>query len=202
MKSAAIAVQEIALLTAPAQAELAASVVEASALLVARPPEPASEVARFDDLCANQGDRDGLAAAELLDMPHDRPDGAYGQLQCYAVAVVILANYLQQRIKLDGRERLQRVIRQQIRVELARQWFRAATVWLIPATTEERTAAHVGALLLSRSGIAARPWLWAGLPEHGSFSLLGDPAGEPLPASHPALSHHRCSGITHFMQLI
>ena len=202
MKSATMADQEPALITAPTQAELAALVVEASVLLVPRPLQPTAEVARFDDLCANLTDRDGLGAAELLDLPHDRANGAYGQLQCYAVAVVILANYLKQQVALDGRERLQRIIRQQIRVELARQWFRAATVWLIPATPEERTAAHVGALLLSRSGIAARPWLWAGLPEHGSFSLLGDPAGAPSPASHPALSHHRCSGITHFLQLV
>lgn len=202
MKSAAMDVRGLALLTASPQAGIAALVVDASIPLVPRPTQSTSEAERFDDLCAKLADRDGLGAAELLDLPHDRADGAYGQLQCYAVAVVILADCLKQQVTLDGRERLQRIIRQQIRVELARQWFRAATVWLIPATPEERTAAHVGSLLLSRSGIPARPWLWAGLPEHGSFSLLGDPAGAPLPASHPALSHHRCSGITHFLQLV
>ena len=202
MKNAATTVQELAFVTAPTQAELAALVVEAAGLVVARPIQPAGEANRFDGLCAHLADCDGVGASELLDLPHDRLDGAYGQLQCYAVAVVILANFLKQHLPLDGRERLQRIIRQQIRVELARHWFRAATVWLIPATPEERTAAHVGALLLSRSGIAARPWLWAGIPEHGLFSLLGDPAGPAVPAAHPALSHHRCTGVTNFLQLL
>ena len=202
MTTAAMAAHELALPTSPSQADLAAMTVKAAILLASRPIKPALEAARFDDLCASLADRNGSRSAELLDLPHDRPDGAYGQLQCYAVAVVILANYLKRQVALDGRERLQRVIRQQVRVELARQWFRAATVWLIPATPEERTAAHVGALLVSRSGIPARPWLWAGLPEHGSFSLLGDPAGTPVPAWHPALSHHRCTGVTCFLHLI
>ena len=187
----------------PAEAERATQAVAAAVAQMGNPGLSSLEAARFSKLCALLALQDGTTAAELLDLPHDRPEGAYGQLACYAVTVLILAAFAKQQLATRGRERLQRIIRQQIRVELARQWFRAATTWLIPATPEERTAAHVAALLLSRAGIASRPWLWVGVPEHGCFSLLGPPGGGVLETgSHPAMGHHRCTGNTDFARLV
>ncbi len=165
------------------------------------PPTPALEALRFSEVARDLGRLDGQAVAELLDQPHDRFGGAYLQLPAYSLVVQADAEFRRHGLVLDGRDRLLRTVRQQARGELVRLHFMLSTLWLIPLTADDLTAVHVGSLMLILGSEGARPWLWPGLPDHGRFRLIGDPASAAARV-HPGLHHHRCEGISDFAHLV
>lgn len=164
------------------------------------PADPIERL-RFATIADDLGWLDGDSVADLLDQPVDRFGGAYAQLSAYSLVVLAVAELVRHGVAPVGRERLLRTIRQQVRNELVHVPPYLSTLWLVPATAEERTAVHVGALLLSRCGEATRPWLPPSLPDHGRFLIVGSEATAPAATAHPFAAHHRCAGVTDFTHL-
>lgn len=116
---------------------------------------------------------DGHAAAEALIQRFAIQGGVNGLLPSYALTVLAARRFINLGWLLDGRDFLLGTIRLQIRSAFTHRAPSAATVWLIPSSHAEHTAAHVGALMQIRRGVDARPWLWPGLPDVGSFHFIG-----------------------------
>lgn len=80
-------------------------------------------------------------------------------------------------------------IRAAVREELADAAMHGDT-WIVPATREDSTAAHLVALANVREGRAVRLWLWGGLPPTGSYVFASALDGETaIPAD------DRCLGV-------
>ena len=86
-------------------------------------------------------------------------------------------------------EDLLRLIRHQSRSEFIKFSIHGTIEWLVPAAPEDRTAAHVAALIFTRLGTLSRPWLWDTIPDKGRFLILGEQGGNKVMAA-----HHRCEG--------
>lgn len=161
-------------------------------------PQPADplERLRLETIAADLSRLDGNSAADLLDQPLQRFGGAYRQLPSYVAVVLADGSLRAAGLLLEGRERLLRTVRHQTRSELVRLPPHLTTEWIIPATIEDRTAAHVAALVLARQSVICRPWLWPGTPDHGRFLVVGERA-----ATHPLARHHRCEGAFDFARI-
>lgn len=162
---------------------------------IPRPADPLERL-RLETIVADLARLDGNSAADLLDQPLQRFGGAYRQLPSYVAVVLADGRLRAAGIHLAGRERLLRIVRQQARSELVRLPPHLTTEWIIPATPEDRTAAHVAALVLARQSVVSRPWLWPGIPDHGRFLVLGERA-----STHPLARHHRCEGTFDFARI-
>jgi len=161
-------------------------------------PQPADplERLRLETIAADLARLDGDSAADMLDQPLERFGGAYRQLASYVGVVLADGSLRAAGLHLAGRERLMRIVRQQTRAELVRLPAHLTTEWIIPATIEDRPAAHVAALVLARQSVICRPWLWQGVPSHGRFLVVGERA-----AAHPLARHHRCEGAFDFAHI-
>ena len=141
---------------------------------------------------------DGRTATDLLVRRFSFAGTAYRLLAVYTLTVLMLERSSTADLVFAERESLQRTIRQQIRCELVSLPPGTTILWLIPATAEQRTAAHVAALIFACSGVTARPWLWPGTPEHGSFRIIGAAEGIILRAT----AGTGCLGVSGFADLI
>lgn len=169
-----------------------------AAEILATIPQPADplERLRLETIAADLTRLDGNSAADLLDQPLQRFGGAYRQLPSYVAVVLADGSLRAAGLHLAGRERLLRTVRQQVRSELVRLPAHLTTEWIIPATAEDRTGAHVAALVLARQSVVCRPWLWQGVPDHGRFLVVGERA-----SGHPLARHHRCEGAFDFARI-
>lgn len=189
----------------PAADQTAAQAVIRDLVDKLTPPTDPLERLRYITIAEDLEWLDGHSAAELLDQPVDRFGGAYCQLSAYTLVVLAAAELRSRGLILNGHERLLLIIRQQAHAEFVNLFSYLSTLWLVPATTEERTAASIGSLLLNLGGEACRPWLSSELPDHGHFLIVApsttDPVAAQMAARHPFATHHRCEGITHFAHL-
>ena len=160
-----------------------------------RPADPLERL-RLETIAEDLARLDGNSAANLLDQPVQRFGGAYRQLPSYVAVVLADGSLRAAGLHLDGREHLLRTVRHQVRSELVRLPAHLTTEWIIPATMEDRTGAHVAALVLARQATICRPWLWQGVPDHGRFLVVGERA-----ATHPLARHHRCEGAFDFARI-
>ncbi len=145
--------------------------------------------ASFSSLVQALGRLAGAAAVESLERPIDRFGGAYEQLPCYILGTLAVARFASLHIQMAGSGHLLRIIRQQIRSELVRLPAQLPAVWLVPESPDDQTAVHVAALLMMEKGHIAKPWLWAGIPGHERFHVVGIHS-----TNHQAEDHPRCVG--------
>lgn len=163
-------------------------------------PTDSTEADRFAAIIEALGRQDGVGAAGCFTMPLIQPTGPFPQLSAYTLATLTAECFAVHDVPLAGNTHLLRTIRQMTRTELLRSPSFLPTLWLIPATVEQRTAAHVGALYLTGISQVARPWLWPGYPEDGRFVIVTGSDGEaPI---HPAAGHPRCKGTIGLDRLI
>lgn len=184
----------------PWQAVAAPAMAAAVLASQAQPRDP-KESRRQTAVATALGRLDGNAAAAALTPPENLAQEIMGFLPAYALAVATSASFTRLGLVLDGGERLLRLIRQQIREGLLALGPLSGAAWLVPASADDLSAAHVAALLLTRDGAPARPWLWPGRPDHGPFHILGSEPNLDRATGHPAASDARCDGILDFTQL-
>lgn len=182
----------------------AQAVVRALVEKLAPPADPLEHL-RYSAIAEDLMWLDGDSVADLLDQPVARFGGAYGQLSAYALVLLAEAELNRQGLELNGRERLLQIISEQAEAEFVDLPKYLSTLWLVPATAEERTAAYIGSLLLNRAGEACRPWLSSDLPDHGHFLILAAATTNPEVGHQVAhlasATHHRCDGVTHLAHL-
>jgi hypothetical protein len=140
---------------------------------------------------------DGQAAATILIRRFSAAGSAYHLLSVYALTVLVQEQFAASGREFHGSEFLQRTIRQQIRCELVRLPPSEEILWLIPASSADRTAVHVAALILTCRGATARPWLWSGIPEQSYFRIIGASGG-----TLPAAGSSNCVGVSAFADLV
>jgi len=157
-------------------------------------PKERTEDLRYHRFLDDLARGDGLAAADqLVDGTGTAAAGAFALLPCYVAATLAVEAFNEVDYSLAGGGQLLRCIRQQVRDELLRLPAQSTVEWIVPATPDDRTAAHVGALVFARKGTVARPWLWSVIPDQGRFTIVGAEAD-----SHAAARHPRCHACVPF----
>lgn len=157
-------------------------------------PDDKVEKRRYVRLIDDLTHGDGYAATDLLiNETGAAVAGAYALLPCYVAATLAVEAFNEIDYSLVGGGHLMRCIRQQVRDELLRLPAQGTVDWIVAATPDDRTAAHVAALVFARKGMVARPWLWAVIPDQGRFTIVGTEAHK-----HPGARHPRCQASVPF----
>lgn len=160
-------------------------------------PTDPHERRRFAAIARHLSQRDGDSVTALLEQPGTSSGGIYARAPAYALILLTVESCTAKGWEFPGSDAMLQVIRRQVRSELMLLPLAMASSWVVPDTAAEATQAHVGALLLIRRGELARPWLWSGVPERGSFIMVGARA-----ADHPAVADALCHGAYPFHHLV
>ncbi len=150
---------------------------------IAKPADPVEEQ-RFTHVASLLGRLDGGAANLLLEQSVARPGGSYLRIPVYGLIVLGLRALQQGGFEVAQGADLLRAIRQQVRHELNHLPIPINTVWLIPATAGDITAAHVASLVLARRGQTDRPWIWTRRPDHNRCVRVTCDGRAPASAHH------------------
>lgn len=182
-------------LTGMETTSMARLVYEATAVIV--PPQEFHERQRFDAIRQHLAKGDATGAAGLLESGENGFGGAFTLLPTYSMILFALDALAAAGSAVSGSDELLRLIRHQSRHEFVKFPIHGGVEWLVPATADDRTAAHVASLILTRLGMLTRPWLWDAIPDSGRFLMLGAQAH-----AHPLTAHHRCEGSVIFASVV
>lgn len=160
-------------------------------------PVDPQERRRCEAIARHLAQRDGVSVAAILEQPGVGSSGVYARVPSYALILLAVEACAAKGWELPGVDAVLHIIRRQVRSELMLLPLAMASSWVVPHSASETTQAHVGALLLIRRGELARPWLWPGVPERGTFILVGASAAE-----HPAAADNLCRGAFAFQDLV
>jgi hypothetical protein len=153
------------------------------------PPQEFDQYQRFEAIREQLAYAEFMAAAQLLDSAETGFGGAFSLLPTYTMILFALEALARAGHATADSEELLRRIRHQARSEFIKFPIHGTIEWLVPAAPEDRTSAHVAALIFTRLGTLSRPWLWDTIPDKGRFLILGEQTGNKVLAA-----HHRCEG--------
>lgn len=161
-------------------------------------PDDRTEDRRYRRLIDDLTRGDGFAAADQLADIADAPAACVvALLPCYVAATLAVEVFNEIDCSLVGGGHLMRRIRHQVRDEFLRLPAQGTVEWIVSATLQDRTAAHVAALMFACKGTVARPWLWSVTPDQGRFTIVGTDAHR-----HPDARHPRCRSTVRFATII
>ena len=133
---------------------------------------------------------DQLALARILGEAERTLPLAERVMACWAPCIIGLEERESAGAGMPGADSTLRSVREQIRAVLDRFPLPARTLWLVPVSPSDVTAAHLMALLLARRGVLARPWIWAFPPREGRFMVVGTISAGDAYRDHPHVLGH------------